>query len=119
MSSRRDGVIIHLVVNAEGLVGVLDQLMNREGGVVRLDDGVRDLRGGHDGERSHHAVWEFFTDLGNEQGTHTSTGTTTKRVSDLEALKTVTALSFATDDIEDLIDKLSTLGVVTFGPVIA
>ena len=33
-----------LVVNAEGLVGVLDELMDGERGVVRLDDGVRDLK---------------------------------------------------------------------------
>jgi hypothetical protein len=29
-------VVESLVVNAEGLIGVLDQLVDREGGVVRL-----------------------------------------------------------------------------------
>ena len=37
---------------------------------------------------------------------------------DLEALKAVTALSLLTDDIEDGVDELSTLGVVTLGPVV-
>ena len=36
-------VVQGLIVNAEGLVGVLDQLMDRQGGVVRLDDGVGNL----------------------------------------------------------------------------
>ena len=36
-------VVQGLVVDAEGLVGVLDQLMDRQGGVVRLDDGVGNL----------------------------------------------------------------------------
>ena len=36
-------VVQRLVVDAEGLVGVLDQLVDGEGGVVRLDDGVGHL----------------------------------------------------------------------------
>ena len=36
-------VIESLVVNAEGLVRVLDELVDREGSVVGLNDGVRDL----------------------------------------------------------------------------
>ena len=36
-------VVQGLVVDAEGLVGGLDQLMDRQGGVVRLDDGVGNL----------------------------------------------------------------------------
>jgi len=33
-------IIEGFVVNDHAFVGVLDQLMNREGGVVRFDDGV-------------------------------------------------------------------------------
>lgn len=36
-------VVERLVVNAEGLVGVLDKLMHRKRGVVGLNDSVRDL----------------------------------------------------------------------------
>jgi hypothetical protein len=39
-------------------------------------------------------------------------------VGDLEALKAVAALSFATNDIENLIDKLGTLSVMTLCPVV-
>ena len=37
-------VVKRLVVNAECLVGILDQLVNRKSRVVRLNDGVGDLR---------------------------------------------------------------------------
>ena len=112
-------VVESLVVNAEGLVRVLNQLMDREGGVVGLHDGIRHLGGGDDGEGRHHAVGELLADLGDEEGTHTGTGTTTERVGDLEALEAVAALGLATDDIENLVDKLSTLSVMTLGPVVA
>ena len=36
-------IVERFVVQAEGLVGVLDQLVHRQRAVVRLDDGVRDL----------------------------------------------------------------------------
>ena len=112
-------VVQSLVVDTEGLVGVLDQLVDGEGGVVGLDDGVRDLGGGHDGEGGHHAVGELLADLGDEKRTHTGTGTTTERVGDLETLEAVAALGLATDDVEDLVDELGTLSVVTLGPVVA
>lgn len=37
-------VVESLVVDTVGLVRVLDQLVDGQGGVVRFDDGVRDLR---------------------------------------------------------------------------
>jgi len=36
-------IVEGFVVNDHALVGVFDQLMDREGGVVGLNDGVRDL----------------------------------------------------------------------------
>jgi hypothetical protein len=111
-------VVESLVVDTEGLVGVLDQLMDRESSIVWLDNGVRDLGGGNDGESSHHAVWELLTDLGDQERTHTSTSSTTERVGDLETLKAVAALGFTTNDIENLVDKLSTLSVMSLSPVV-
>lgn len=112
-------VVESLVVNAEGLVGVLDKLVNGESSVVRLNDGVRDLGGGNNREGSHHAVGELLTDLGDKERTHTGTGTTTEGVSDLEALEAVAALGLTADNIQDLVDELGTLSVVTLGPVVA
>jgi len=90
-----------------------------EGSVVRLDNGVGDLGRGHDGESGHHTVGELLTDLGDQERSHTGTGTTTKRVSDLETLEAVTALGLTTDNVQDLVDQLGTLGVMTLGPVVA
>lgn len=112
-------VVESLVVDAEGLVGVLDQLVHGKGGVVGLNNGVGDLGRGHDGEGGHHAVGELLADLGDEQSAHTSTSTTTQRVGDLEALESVATLSLTTDDIQNLVDQLGTLSVVTLGPVVS
>jgi hypothetical protein len=111
-------IVQGLVIDTEGLVRVLDQLMDGEGGVVRLNNGVGNLGGGNDRESCHHAVWELLTDLGDQQRTHTSTGTTTERVGDLETLEAVTSLSLTTNNIEDLVNKLSTLSVMTLRPVV-
>jgi hypothetical protein len=39
-------------------------------------------------------------------------------VADLESLKAITALSLLSDNIENSVDKLGTLGVMTLGPVV-
>jgi hypothetical protein len=112
-------IVEGLVIDTEGLVGVLDQLVDGESGIVGLNDGVGDLGGGNDGEGGHHSVGEFLADLGNEQSTHTGTGTTTERVGDLETLEAIAALGLTADDVEDLVDKFGTLCVVTLGPVVS
>merc|ERR1712100_469871 len=105
-----------LVVNAHNLVGVLDKLMDGEGGVVGLNNGVRDLGGRHDGESAHNTVGVFLTDLGDQEGAHTGTSATTERVGDLETLEAIATFGFLADNVEDGVDELSTFGVVTLGP---
>lgn len=56
-------VVEGFVVDAEGEVGVFDELVHGEGGVVGLDDGVGYLGRGHYREGAQHAVGEFFADL--------------------------------------------------------
>merc|ERR1712036_140371 len=111
-------IVEGLVVNAHPMIGVLDELMHGEGGVVGLDDSVGHLGGWHDGECAHHAVGVLLTDLGDQESSHAGAGTTTERVGDLEALEAVAALSLLADDIEDGVDELSTFGVVALGPVV-
>jgi len=111
-------IIEGLVINAHNLIGVLDKLMDREGGVVRLNDGIRYLGGRHDGEGDHLSIGVLLSDLGDEEGSHTGAGTTTERVGDLETLKAIATFSLLTDNIENGVDELSTLGVVTLGPVV-
>merc|ERR1712195_169644 len=112
-------IVEGLVVNAHNLIGVLDELMHGEGGVVGLDDGVGDLGGWHDGEGAHNSVGVFLTDLGDKEGSHSGSGTTTEGVGDLESLEAIAALSFLADNIEDGVDKLGAFGVMSLGPVVS
>ena len=111
-------IVKGLVINAHDLIGVLNKLMDGEGGVVWLDDGIRHLWGWHDGEGSHDSVWVLLSDLGDEEGSHTGSGTTTEGVGDLETLEAIASFGFLSNDIEDGVDKLGTFGVMTLGPVV-
>merc|ERR1712167_169021 len=86
-------IVEGLVVNAHNLIGVLDELMHGEGGVVGLNDSVGHLGRGDDGEGDHLPVGVLLTDLGDKEGAHAGAGTATEGVGDLEALKAVAALS--------------------------
>lgn len=112
-------VIEGLVVNAEGLVGVLDKLVHGERCIVRLDNCVGHFWRWHHREGRHHTVGVLFTDLGDEQRTHTSAGTTAERVGDLESLQHVTVFGLFADDVHDRVHELGALGVVALGPVVA
>merc|ERR1712195_454235 len=111
-------IVEGLVVNAHDLIGVLNELMHGEGSVIGLDNGVGDLGGGHNGEGAHNSVGVLLTDLGDEKGSHSGSSSSTERVGDLETLEAITALSFLADNIEDGVNKLGTLGVMSLGPVV-
>merc|ERR1712070_1297380 len=111
-------VVQSLVVHAHTLVSVLDQLVDGEGCVVWLDDGVGHLGGWHDGESEHDTVWVLLTDLGDQKCSHTSAGATSEGVGELEALEAIAGLGLLADDVKDGIDELSALGVVALGPVV-
>jgi len=91
-------IVEGLVINAHNLIGVLNKLM--------------------DGESGHDSVWVLLTDLGDEEGSHTGTGTTTEGVGDLETLETIATFGLLSDNVEDGVNKLGTFGVVTLGPVV-
>jgi len=116
-SSEAD-IVQGFVINNLDLIGIFDQLMDGKGGVVWLNNGIRDFWGWEDGESFHDSVWVFFSDFGDQESTHTGTGTTTKGVGDLETLQAIAAFGLFSDDIEDGVDQFSTFGVVTFGPVV-
>ena len=112
-------VVQGLVVEEERLVRVLDQLVDREHAVVRLDDGVRHLGRREDRVGAHHAVGVLLADLGDQEGAHAGAGAATERVGHGEALEAVAALGLLADDVEDGVDQLGALGVVALGPVVA
>ena len=92
--------------------------MHGKRGVVRLDNCVAHFGTREDRERKHDSVGVLLSDLGDEQGSHTGSRTSSHGVCDLESLKTVTGLSLLSDNIEYGIDELSTLSVMSLGPII-
>ena len=111
-------IVKSFVIDDHTLIGVFNQLMDGQGSVVRLNDGVRDLGGGDNGEGFHDSVGVFFSDLGDEESSHTGSGTTTQGVGDLETLEAVAAFGFFSHDIKDGVDEFGSFGVMTFGPVV-
>ena len=78
-------VVERLVVQHHAFVGILDKLMDRESGVVRLDDGVGDLGRRDNGEGDHHAVRVLLADLRDQKGAHAGPGASTHGVAYLES----------------------------------
>ena len=111
-------VVQGFVVQDHDFIGVFNQLVNGQSGIVWFDDGVGHFWGWEDREGHHDSVRVFFTDLGDQQSSHTGSSTTTQRVSDLETLKAIARFGFFTNDVQNGIDQFGTFGVVTFGPVI-
>merc|ERR1719265_440931 len=64
-------VIQSLIVQEEALIGVLDELVERQHSVVWLDNGVAHLRRRNNRESLHDTVWVLLADLGYKQGSHT------------------------------------------------
>jgi hypothetical protein len=130
-------IVKSFIVDTESLVGVLNKLVDGEGSVVWLDNGVGDLYvslqyqnagegrmtpthlwRGNDGESAHHPVGVFLPDLRDQECTHTGTSTTTKRVGDLETLQAVGGFGFTSNDIKNGVYQFGTLSVVTFRPIV-
>jgi hypothetical protein len=118
LKSTEADVVQGLVIDAEGLLGVLNKLVNGESSVVWLNNGIGHLWGWNHGVGGDHAIWVLLTDLGDQECSETGTSTTTEGVDKLETLSAVARLSLLTDDIEDGVNELSTFGVVTLGPVV-
>mmetsp|Transcript_60855 Transcript_60855/g.125386 ORF Transcript_60855/g.125386 Transcript_60855/m.125386 type:complete len:259 (+) Transcript_60855:216-992(+) len=78
LESTEADIVQSLVVNAEALIGILDKLVDGEGRVVGLHNGIGHLGGRHDGEGKHDTIGVLLADLGDQQGSHTSTSTATK-----------------------------------------
>ncbi len=112
-------VVQGLVVDAHGLVGVLDQLVDGESGVVGLDDGVGHLGGRNDGKGHHDTIGVFLAELGDQEGSHAGARATTEGVADLEALEAVAALGLLADDVEDGINQFGALSIMALRPVIS
>jgi len=111
-------VVDGLVVDHEGAVGVLKGGVGGEDGVVGLDNGGGDLRGGVDAELELALLAVVDGETLHEEGTETGTGTTTEGVEDEEALETRAVVGDVADLVKDLVNELLADGVVATGVVV-
>jgi hypothetical protein len=78
LKSSETDIVESFVINDHALIGVFDELMDGKSGVVWLNDGIRHLGGWEDGEGLHDSVGIFLSVLGDKEGTHTGSSTTTE-----------------------------------------
>ena len=112
-------VVQGLVVKHHALVGVLDQLVHGQRGVVGLHHRVGHLGRRHHREGAHDAVGVLLADLGDEQRAHAGARAAAERVADLEALEAVAGLGLLAHHVQHRVDQLGALRVVALGPVVA
>ena len=93
--------------------------MHRQGGIVWLNNGIRNLWRWNNRKCHHHTIRIFLSHLADEQRTHSRPSSSPKRMAQLESLKAIAALSFFPDHIKDRINKLSTFSVMPLGPVVS
>jgi len=111
--------VVHgLVVEHDGEVGVLEEGVGGEHGVVGLNDGSGDLGGGVDGETELGLLAVVNGESLEEERAETGASTTTNGVEDEEALETDALISELSDSVEAEIDDFLTNGVVTSGEVV-
>ena len=78
-------IVQGFIVDAEGFVGVLNELVDTEGCIVRFHDRVWYFGRREDGKCGHDPVRVLFTHLGQQQGSHSRSSSTAERVSQLES----------------------------------
>ena len=111
-------VVQGLVVEAEGAVGVLEEGMGRQDGVVGLDDGRGDLGAGTDGEGQLGLAAVVHREALKEERTEAGAGTAAGGVEDEETLQASAVVGKLADAVKDLVNNLLANGVVTTGIVV-
>jgi len=111
-------VIDGLVIDHNSNIGMLEEGVGREDGVVGLNNGGGNLRGRIDGESELGLLTVIDGESLEEEGAETGSGTTTDGVEDEETLETSALIGELSDSVEAEIDDLLTNGVVTSGEVV-
>mmetsp|Transcript_28778 Transcript_28778/g.65212 ORF Transcript_28778/g.65212 Transcript_28778/m.65212 type:complete len:282 (+) Transcript_28778:230-1075(+) len=94
-------IVQGLVVDAKAFISILNKLMNRQGRIVWLNNRIGNLGGRNDRKGKHDTVRVLLTNLGDQKSTHTSTGSSSQRVRNLESLKAVTGFCLLAYNIKD------------------
>merc|ERR1719164_21007 len=111
-------VIERLVVDKEGHVGVLEEGVGGENGVVGLNNGGGHLGGGVHGEGELGLLAVVNGEALEEERAETGAGTATDGVEDHEALETGALVGELADAVEGEVNDLLADGVVTTGEVV-
>ena len=111
-------VVQGLVVEAEGAVGVLEEGVGRQDGVVGLDDGRGDLGAGTDGEGQLGLAAIVDREALEQERTEAGAGTAAGGVEDEETLQAGAVVGKLADAVKDLVNNLLANGVVTTGIVV-
>jgi hypothetical protein len=111
-------VVDGLVVEHDSDVGVLEEGVGGEHGVVGLNDGGGDLGGGVDGESELGLLTVINGKTFEEEGSETGAGTATNSVEDEETLETSALIGELSDSVEAEVNNFLTDGVVTTGEVV-
>ena len=111
-------VVESFVVDAIGLVGVLDQLVDGQGRVVRLHHRVRHFGRRHHRVRVHYSIRVLLPDLGDEQRAHAGPSAAAEGMSQLETLQAVAVLAFLPHHVQHRVDQLRPLRVVPLRPIV-
>ena len=112
-------IVDSLVVEHDGDIGVLEEGVSGEDGVVGLDDGGGDLGGGVDGETELGLLSVVDGKSLEEERSETGSGTSTDGVEDEETLETSALIGELADSIEAEIDDLTSDGVMSSGEVVS
>jgi len=111
--------VVHgLVIDHDGDVGVLEEGVGGQDGVVWLNNGGGNLWGWVDGESELGLLTVIDGESLEEEGSESGTGTSTDGVEDQESLESSALIRELSDSIEAEIDDLLSDGVVTSGEVV-
>ena len=85
LESSEADIIECFIVKHHTLIGILHQLMNRKRCIVRLYNCVGYLWRREDWKCKHHPIWVLFSNLWNEQSSHSRPRSTSKRMTYLKS----------------------------------
>jgi len=111
-------VVDGFVVQHDGDVGVLEEGVGGQDGVVRFDNSGGHLRGRVDGESELGLAAVVDGQTFQDEGSETGTGTSTDGVEDEESLQTGAVVGELADAVEDEVNNFLSDGVVTTGVVV-
>jgi len=111
-------VIDGFVIDHDSNIGVLEEGVSGENGVVWLNNGGGDLWGWIDGETELGFLTVIDGESLEEEGSETGTGSSTDGVEDKETLKTSALIGKLSDSVETEINDFLTNGVMSSGEVV-